>query len=395
MALVFAPGASSAAQLDTVNAQDVGAPGFVILSVTAQSGPSGENPSGQVSIHLGGGLGPTISGPVTCLNVMGNTAILNFQGTKTVFGMTGPVGIQTVAVVDNGPGKNTIGFSGFGSQRAPTDCSPLTNPELSGTLEFGGITIFDAPPVNPTSTSVTCSPSTFAPGDATACTATVMDTASSGQSTPTGRVGFASSGAGGFLGSPCTLSGSGASASCAVLFSSFPRDGQAITASYGGDATQGTSTGITLVAVEVPASTDGCLVLGHGRVTAANHDRTSFRGLAVASPARGAEFYRDNGPANPIRVVSTSVDAVTCTSDSSRASVFGRARVNGAGSVEYRIDIQLAASEWGKDTYRIRLSSGYDSGVQPIRHGDLEIRLRDSSSPRRQRGPESKRPTRR
>jgi hypothetical protein len=141
------------------------------------------------------------------------------------------------------------------------------------------------------------------------------------------------------------LSGSGASASCAVFFTSFPRGGQAITASYGGDAAHDKSTGITLVAVEVPASTDGCLVFGHGRITATNGDRASFRGLAVASPPRGA-------------------------------SVFGRTRMTG-GSVEYRIDVQLAAWEWGKDTYRIRLSSGYDSGAQPIRHGDLDIRLRD------------------
>jgi hypothetical protein len=131
-----------------------------------------------------------------------------------------------------------------------------------------------------------------------------------------------------FFGCPCTLSGSGASASCEVFFTSFPRGGQAITASYGGDATDGTSTGITLVAVEVP-------------------------------------------------VVSTSVDAVTCSSDGSRAIVFGTAKLNGSGSVEYRIDFQLAAWERGKDTYRIRLSSGYDSGAQPIRNGDLDIHLRD------------------
>ena len=51
---------------------------------------------------------------------------------------------------------------------------------------------------------------------------------------------------------------------------------------------------------------------------------------------------------------------------------------NGAGSVEYRIDVQLTAWEWGKDTYRIRLSNGYDSGAQPIRHGDLDIHVRSS-----------------
>jgi hypothetical protein len=58
--------------------------------------------------------------------------------------------------------------------------------------------------------------------------------------------------------------------------------------------------------------------------------------------------------------------------------MFGTAKLKGAGSVEYRIDVQLGAWEWGKDSYRIRLSNGYDSGAQPIRHGDLDIRLRSS-----------------
>jgi hypothetical protein len=72
-----------------------------------------------------------------------------------------------------------------------------------------------------------------------------------------------------------------------------------------------------------------------------------------------------------------------------RASVFGTARINRAGSVEYRIDVELTAWAWGKDTYRLRLSSGYDSGAQQIRHGDVDIhppRLR-APPPRRKRRP--------
>ncbi len=230
-----------------------------------------------------------------------------------------------------------------------------------------------------TSTSVRCAPSRFAPGDSTVCRATVTDTAGSGQSTPTGTVGFTHSGSGSLYGSPCTLSGSGVSASCWVFFSSFPRGGQAIIASYTGDSEHSTSTGATLVSVAVPASTSGCLVFGHGRITAANGDQASFRGLAFAKPPRGAEWYRDNGPAKPFRLLSTRVDAVTCSADASRASVFGKARVNGTGSVEYRIDIQLTAWERGQDTYRIRLSNGYDSGPRQIGHGDLDIHLRQSN----------------
>jgi hypothetical protein len=222
-----------------------------------------------------------------------------------------------------------------------------------------------------------CAPNRFASSAATVCRATVTDTAGSGQTTPTGTVSFTTSGTGTFYGSPCSLSGSGASASCAVLFTAFPRGGRIIAAGYGGDATHSASSGFTGVTVAVHASTAGCLVFGHGRITAANGDKASFRGLVAASPPRGVEFYRDNGPVSAIRVVSTSVDALTCNPDATRTSVFGTATVNGAGPVEYRIDVQLTAWESGKDTYRIRLSSGYDSGAQQIRHGDVDIHLRD------------------
>ncbi len=263
---------------------------------------------------------------------------------------------------------------------------PLTgalSPKTPATVATGGdsdgIAIATVSPTkHSTATSVSCSPSTFAPGDGSVCRATVTDTAISGQTTPTGTVNFTNSGAGALWGSPCMLSGSGASASCVVAFSSLVPSGQTITASYGGDATHTGSSGVTLQAVAVPASTAGCLVLGHGRVTAANGDRASFRGLAVATPPRGAEFYRDNRPANALRLRSQTVDAVTCAANATRATVFGTATVNSADSVEYRIDVQLTAREWGKDTYRIRLSNGYDSGTEQIRHGDIDIHLGDS-----------------
>jgi hypothetical protein len=255
--------------------------------------------------------------------------------------------------------------------------TPKTPPSVPAGLGPVGIAVTPLPRVHSTSTGVSCSPGTFAPGDATVCTATVTDTSSSGQSTPTGTVSFTNSGEGRFLGSPCTLSGSGGSASCLVFFTAFARGGRIVAASYGGDATHSASSGFTGVSVTVPGSTEGCVVFGHGRITAANGDKASFRMLVAASPPRGAEFYRDNGPANAFQLVSSTVDALSCSPDATQASVFGTATANGAGSVQYRIDVQLTAWEWGKDTYRIRLSNGYDSGVQQIRHGDLDIHLRD------------------
>jgi hypothetical protein len=144
MGLVFAPSASGAAQLDTVTAS--GGSGITAINVSAQSGTSGENPSGQVLWHSGGGLAPTITGPVTCLNVTGNTAVLNFQATEVDGGGSFPVGIGTLELVANGgPGRDTFGFS-VGA-RSPSDCSPLTVPAFAGTFSSGGVVIFDAPPL--------------------------------------------------------------------------------------------------------------------------------------------------------------------------------------------------------------------------------------------------------
>jgi DNA-binding beta-propeller fold protein YncE len=309
-------------------------------------------------------------------------------------GPTGALTPKTPATVQAGNGPYDIAVSPDGLSAYVTDfddstvfqfnvgaggrLTAKTPATVAAGLEPAGIAVTPLPRVHATATTVSCSPSVFAPGDATVCKATVTDTASAGQTTPTGTVSFTNSGAGRFFGSPCTLSGSGASASCAVFFTSFPRGGRIIAAAYGGDATHSASSGFTGVTVAVPASTEGCVVFGHGRITAANGDKASFRGLVAATPPRGVEFYRDNGPANPFRVASTSVGALTCTDDATTASVFGTAKVNGAGSVEYRIDVQLTAWERGKDTYRIRLSNGYDSGAQPIRHGDVDIHIRTS-----------------
>ena len=56
----------------------------------ARSGPSGEEPSGQVQFQGGGDF--TFGGPVTCLNVRGNIATFSID---TIFG------IVTAEVTDN------------------------------------------------------------------------------------------------------------------------------------------------------------------------------------------------------------------------------------------------------------------------------------------------------
>jgi hypothetical protein len=146
--------------------------------------------------------------------------------------------------------------------------------------------------------------------------------------------------------------------------------------------------GVVVLAYAVgPGATAGCSVAGHGRITAASGDRASFSGLSVSAPPRGAEFYRDNGPSNALRMRSLSVVAVTCNTDATKASILGTASINGSGSIRYGIDIRLAPSQRGNDTYGIRLANGYATGVQAIRHGDVVIHL--GHSEHRHRDPDA------
>jgi hypothetical protein len=140
-ALVF-PVASSAqvARQDSVSLSGNGAAGsFFISTLTATSGPSGENPSGEVAFTVFASL--SLAGPVTCLAVDGNTATLNFQDT-----LPGGFGITTVQVTDNQPDF----FDALPVGRAPTDCSPLSPSGFGGPVTVGDITVVDAQPL-PTS----------------------------------------------------------------------------------------------------------------------------------------------------------------------------------------------------------------------------------------------------
>jgi hypothetical protein len=124
----------------------------------------------------------------------------------------------------------------------------------------------------------------------------------------------------------------------------------------------------------LPQSTLGCKVTGGGRITAANGDKATFGGNAAfaSGTTNGSEEYQDHGPAADLNVHSTVVLAVVCSGNT--ASVFGTATINGSGSFDYRIDL-TDNGEPGADTdkYRIRLSTGYDSGEQTLVGGNIQL----------------------
>jgi hypothetical protein len=135
-----------------------------VNEIDARSGPSGENPAGTATWHVGGGLGPTWSVSVSCLAVTGNTAVIGFSGTMRFFGADSPVAGLIHVVDGGGPASGqdsfewaeTIGAPGGPPIPGPSDCSsyPSSFPPSGFATGFnrtaGDIVVVDVTPL-PTS----------------------------------------------------------------------------------------------------------------------------------------------------------------------------------------------------------------------------------------------------
>jgi len=114
-------------------------------------------------------------------------------------------------------------------------------------------------PMHPTTTNVACTPQTMLIGQATTCTATVTDSSSFAIPTaPTGTVTFN-------LGGICTLSLSGASASCSTSLTQAAPGSLFVSARYLGDIAHEPSTGGVSVTVNdvVPDCSDPASISSH------------------------------------------------------------------------------------------------------------------------------------
>lgn len=140
-------------------------------------------------------------------------------------------------------------------------------------------------------------------------------------------------------------------------------------------------------------STESCKVTYGGRIATADGDKATFGGVAHSKGLKGQEEYQDHGPVTDINVHSINVQAVVCGTDDggggeiglasrfatqasspeTQASIFGTATINGRGSFDYQIDLQDLGEPGTADTYRIRLSNGYDSGEQTLVGGNVQI----------------------
>jgi Tol biopolymer transport system component len=122
-----------------------------------------------------------------------------------------------------------------------------------------------------------------------------------------------------------------------------------------------------------PPSTPDCSTSNRGQIIAQNGDRATFSGRAETSGAgqpSGSETYNDRGPVDRFVMRSVSIEAIVCAGRD--ASVFGQALVDG-DEVSFQINLHDGGGRH-RDTYRVQLSSGYDSGDQTLRTGNVTVR---------------------
>jgi hypothetical protein len=128
----------------------------------------------------------------------------------------------------------------------------------------------------------------------------------------------------------------------------------------------------------LPATTPGCeiTITNGGWIIANDGDRANFGGNAKADEegnVSGQEEYQDKGPAEPFNLHGDVTVIVCDATDSTRATIFGDATIDGTGSHTFRIDVRdFAEPGNGVDTYRMQVE-GYDSGEQTLRGGNIQI----------------------
>jgi hypothetical protein len=144
-ALVLPGGAGAKAKEDSVTGTVTGAVGDLsplTVQISARSGPGGENPTGRVTL-----IGPEpgfifIGGPVTCLNVQGNVALVKIQAD------TGAIGVQlsmriTDNVTDNAGSLTPDAVDMLVTNSASDECASPEPVYLLSHIQSGDVVVVD------------------------------------------------------------------------------------------------------------------------------------------------------------------------------------------------------------------------------------------------------------
>lgn len=117
---------------------------YIGFDIEARSGPSGEGPSGHVALEFAlAGFPPgVLEGPVSCLSVSGNDAVVGFD-----LGPLSTISGILVEVEDNGPpGSDPPDTLNPSPVDDPSSCTPPGLPSPPFEVVEGDVTVTDAPP---------------------------------------------------------------------------------------------------------------------------------------------------------------------------------------------------------------------------------------------------------
>jgi uncharacterized repeat protein (TIGR01451 family) len=155
-----------------------------------------------------------------------------------------------------------------------------------------------------------------------------------------------------------------------TAFADTDRDGTQDVGEPSGGATKTWALPVTTPLCEIKITNGGWII-------ATNGDRATFGGNAKSSESgdtQGQEEYQDHGPAQPMNVHSINVLAIVCDGLGEEASIYGQATIDGSGSFFYRIKVRDRGEPGaGTDTYWMLLQTGYTSGDQVLRGGNVQI----------------------
>jgi hypothetical protein len=124
-----------------------------------------------------------------------------------------------------------------------------------------------------------------------------------------------------------------------------------------------------------------CAVSGGGRLVVAGGDEATFGGSASTRRRElGHQVFVNHGPAAEFSFTTVEIESLVCIQDGGYATMTGTGRVeSGEGPdqlVEFRLEVQDTREGPNADGYHLTLSNGYDTGLQPVLQGEIQVLFR-------------------